>query len=94
MALSPPPTTTSGLLRKRGKAPSHTAQAETPRFLNLSSDGKPEIIRSGTRRDDQRMSGDRLTFQRLQLKRSFRKIDGDDVIRDDAGAKVLGLLPH
>ena len=40
-AESPPPTTTSGLLRKRGSAPSHTAQALTPRFLNASSEGSP-----------------------------------------------------
>ena len=32
-AESPPPTTTSGLLRNRGSAPSQTAQAVTPRFL-------------------------------------------------------------
>ena len=40
-AESPPPTTTSGLLRNRGSAPSHTAQALTPRFLYASSDGRP-----------------------------------------------------
>src|SRR4029079_13737317 len=41
-AESPPPTTTSGLLRKRGNAPSHTAHAETPLFLYLSSEGSPK----------------------------------------------------
>ena len=40
-AESPPPTTTSGLLRNRGSAPSHTAHALTPRFLYFSSDGRP-----------------------------------------------------
>ena len=41
-AESPPPTTISGLLRNRGKAPSHTAQALTPRFLYASSEGSPK----------------------------------------------------
>ena len=42
IALSPPPTTTNGLLRNIGKAPSQTAHAETPRFLKRSSDSRPK----------------------------------------------------
>ncbi len=36
MAVSPPPTTASGLLRNMGRAPSHTAQALTPFCQNFS----------------------------------------------------------
>ena len=32
IAVSPPPTTASGFLRKMGPAPSHTAHAEMPRI--------------------------------------------------------------
>ena len=42
IAESPPPTTTKGWFRKRGNAPSQTAQALTPRFLKASSDGSPK----------------------------------------------------
>ena len=40
-AVSPPPITASGLLRKSGSAPSQVAHAERPRFMRAFSEGIP-----------------------------------------------------
>ena len=93
-AESPPPTTTSGLLRNRGRAPSQTAQALTPRFLKASSEGRPKVIRLRAGGHDQRVGLVRLALERLDDERPALEIDFDHVVGHHARAKIDRLLPH
>ena len=81
IAVSPPPTTARS--RPLKSAPSQVAQADTPYFWNLSSDGMPEPLGRRAGRDDQRL--------RHQL-----ALRGDDAERPvaDSSTDVTSAVTH
>ncbi len=58
----------------------------------LALDAEPARLRAG--RDDQRVARVVIAGIALEPERTLRKIDLHDVVHDDLGADVLGLLAH
>ena len=88
----PPPTTTTSLSRK--KNPSQVAQAETPNPRNAASLGHAEPARLRAGRDDHGLADVAVAQIAGRDKRPARQIERVDLVEDDAGPDMLGLLLH